>query len=47
MHDLGRISFPTKEYGLALSVQNIAKMEKKELASRLLVFLEKELFFHD
>jgi len=47
LHDLGRIQFPIQDYGIALSVQNIAKMEKAELASRLLDFLETNLVFTD
>ena len=45
LHDLGKIQFPDQDYGLALSVQNIAKMEKTELAARLLGFLEDKLVF--
>ena len=45
LHDLGKIQFPRKDYGMALSVQNIAKMEQAELASRLLNFLENNITY--
>lgn len=47
LHDIGRIQFPQQDYGMALSIQNIAKMEKAELASRLLGFLETNLTITD
>ncbi len=47
LYDLGRIKFPIEDIGLALSVQNISKIEKNELASRLLQFLERNITFVD
>ena len=47
LHDLGKIQFPKKDYGMALSVQNIAKMEQAELASRLMSFLENNITFSE
>ena len=47
LYDLGRICFPIEDIGLALSVQNLATINKNELASRLLYFLEKDITINE
>ncbi len=40
LYELGSISFPQQDFGIALSIQTLAKIQRNELAGRLLHFLE-------